>query len=173
MSMNCTRISHNLSRHTVRGVGLIEVMVAVLVLSIGVLGYAGLQLRALNSTGEAHFQTQAATLAQEAVERMMANQDMFDTFYKDPVNWPQDALTNAPPANWNQCYVNTCTPAAMAQWDVSQLRWLAWNMLPNGRMSVAECTPAGAVCVTVAWAEATPANCDPTTDTCLVMEVLP
>lgn len=156
-----------------RGVGLIEILVAVLVLSIGVLGYAGLQLRALNSTSESHFQTQAAALAQDAVERIAANEAMRDTYYSDPGNWPQDEMSNAALAEWDQCYQNACTRDQVAAWDVLQLRWLAWNLLPAGRISTEVCTPAGVLCVTVAWGESTPADCDPSQDTCLVMEVLP
>ncbi|MDF1822498.1 MAG: type IV pilus modification protein PilV [Alcanivoracaceae bacterium] len=156
-----------------RGVGMIEVLVAVLVLSIGVLGYAGLQLRALNSTSESHFQTQASSLAQDAVERMMANEDMLDTYYANPANWPQGEMSNAPLANWGQCYQNICTQPQLAAWDVAQLRWLAWNLLPGGRISAEECSVSGVLCVTVAWGESTPADCDPSDDTCLVMEVLP
>jgi len=156
-----------------RGVGMIEILVAVLVLSIGVLGYAGLQLRALNSTSESHFQTQASALAQDAVERISANEALRDTFYKNPANWPQDEMSNDPLANWDQCYQNICTRDQVAAWDVDQLRWLAWNLLPGGRISTEECTPAGVLCVTVAWGESTPDDCDPSEDTCLVMEVLP
>lgn len=166
-------MKYHVSGVSQRGVGMIEVLVAVLVLSIGVLGYAGLQLRALNSTSESHFQTQASALAQDAVERMMANEGMLDTFYADSNNWPQAEMSNAPLANWDQCYTNACTQPQIASWDVEQLRWLAWNLLPGGRISADECSVAGVLCVTVAWGESTPADCDPSADTCLVMEVLP
>lgn len=57
----------------VRGVGLIEVMVALVVLSIGLLGVANLQLSGLRMTQEAYFHSQAAVLAQDIIDRMRAN----------------------------------------------------------------------------------------------------
>ena len=69
-----------------RGVGMMEVLVALLVLSIGVLGYAGLQLRALDSTDETYMRSQAMAIAQDAVERMMANPGA-SSVYETETNW--------------------------------------------------------------------------------------
>lgn len=60
-------------RVRVRGVGLVEVMIALLVLSIGLLGVANLQLSGLRMTQEAYFHSQAAVLAQDIIDRMRAN----------------------------------------------------------------------------------------------------
>lgn len=56
-----------------RGFTLIEVMVAVLVLSIGLLGVAGLQLSALRANQSAGWRTQATYLAYDIIERMRLN----------------------------------------------------------------------------------------------------
>ena len=58
-----------------RGVGLIEIMVALVILSIGLLGIANLHMAGLRMTQEAYFQSQATILAQDIIDRMRANPD--------------------------------------------------------------------------------------------------
>lgn len=156
------------SKHS--GVGMIEVLVALLVMSIGVLGYAGLQLRALSSANQSHFRTQAMAVAQGVVERIGVNQDAQAT-YINAASWGQGAMTRAQPGGWDTCTTAACTSAQMATWDILQSRWLAWTLLPNGHVSTASCGQL--VCVVVAWNDATTVACDPSTDDCVTMEVLP
>lgn len=56
-----------------QGVGLIEVLVAVLVLAIGLLGIAGLQSRALKNNQSAFERSQAVTLTYLMLDAMRAN----------------------------------------------------------------------------------------------------
>lgn len=56
-----------------KGFSLIEVLVAVLVLSIGLLGGAGLQIFSLKSIKVAELNTQASLQAYDIVDRMRAN----------------------------------------------------------------------------------------------------
>ncbi|MGH8250594.1 MAG: type IV pilus modification protein PilV [Steroidobacteraceae bacterium] len=58
-----------------RGATLIEALVALLVLSIGLLGVAGLQVQALRNNHGAHLRSQATVLAQDILDRMRANRD--------------------------------------------------------------------------------------------------
>ena len=174
--MSVTMLTRPL-RKVQRGLGMIEVLVALLVLSIGVLGYAGLQLRALNSTDQAQFRSQAVALSLELMERMRTNPSRDPTavpppVYDDPGLWPQGPLSNAVPANWNTCIDNVCDSNTTRDWDIAQLSWMAWNNLPQGRMRVEPCAASAATCITVAWDQADPAACNPATDTCVVMEFL-
>lgn len=57
----------------VRGFSLVEVLVSVLVLSVGVLGMAALQLNALRSNQTAAVRSQATFLAYDIADRMRAN----------------------------------------------------------------------------------------------------
>ena len=57
-----------------RGVGLIEVLVSLLVFSLGVLGLVGLQARAMQIETQAGDRTRAANLANELVTQMWMNQ---------------------------------------------------------------------------------------------------
>lgn len=56
-----------------RGVGMVEVMVALLLLAIGVLGFTALQLRAVSASMEAGNQVAALNIARDLTERMRAN----------------------------------------------------------------------------------------------------
>lgn len=61
------------SRTSQRGVGLIEVLVAVLVLAIGLLGIAGLQSSTLKNNQSAFERSQAVTLSYLMLDAMRAN----------------------------------------------------------------------------------------------------
>jgi type IV pilus assembly protein PilV len=56
-----------------RGTTLIETLVALLVLSIGLLGVAALQVNALQNNQMAHVRSQASVLAYDLADRMRAN----------------------------------------------------------------------------------------------------
>jgi type IV pilus assembly protein PilV len=58
-----------------RGTTLLEVMIAIVVLSIGLLGLAGLQVQGLRNIQVAGSHAQAAMLANELVERIHLNAD--------------------------------------------------------------------------------------------------
>ena len=57
-----------------KGVGMIEVLVALTLLAIGVLGFTALQIRAVDATVEANNRIQAMNLARDLAERIRANQ---------------------------------------------------------------------------------------------------
>ena len=56
-----------------RGVGMIEVLVALVILAIGVLGFSALQLRAMEATAEATDRTMAMNLARDLADRIRIN----------------------------------------------------------------------------------------------------
>ena len=55
------------------GVGLVEVLVAMLVLAIGVLGFVALQYRAVEATSESSYRVQAINTARDLAERVRVN----------------------------------------------------------------------------------------------------
>jgi type IV pilus assembly protein PilV len=61
------------SRHTQRGVGMIEVLVAVLILAIGLLGVAALQATALRNSQSAMERSQGVVHAYAIFDSMRAN----------------------------------------------------------------------------------------------------
>lgn len=69
------KISKASRRSRAQGFSLIEVLVALLVLAVGVLGAAALQMNALKYNHAAAVRTQATVLAYDLLDRMRANRD--------------------------------------------------------------------------------------------------
>lgn len=74
MSLKNRRLA--LAPHTQRGFTLLEVMVAVVVLAIGLLGLAGLQATATRFNDSAYQRSQATALAYDIADRMRANREV-------------------------------------------------------------------------------------------------
>jgi type IV pilus assembly protein PilV len=58
-----------------QGFGMLEVLVAVVILSVGIIGAVSLSTSAIRQSSNANQQAMAATLAQQTIERMRANQN--------------------------------------------------------------------------------------------------
>lgn len=158
------------------GISLLEVLISLLILSLGALGFAGLQLKGLKTTEDANYRAHATLIAQDAIERFMSNPEQISS-YLTSNNYTRTAPGDAPPDN---CMGSDCSPAEMASWDRAHLSWTVANALPEGQISAAACPFNGnAQCVIVSWNGMAPAACATAgginTDgdsTCLVMEVI-
>jgi len=126
------------------GVGLPEIMVAMLLLGVAVIGFAGLQVRALNTTNSAMYRTQGASIAQELGERMRMNPAGRATYA---------GAWNLTAVSADKCVVDTCTPVQMAQYDIRTMSELAAATLPNGQVAVRQCINRTNLCVFVSWNE--------------------
>lgn len=62
--------------HRTQGFSLIEVLVSIVVLSIALLGTAGLMSASLRSTNTSYFRSQATILADDILDRMRANLEL-------------------------------------------------------------------------------------------------
>ena len=115
-----------------RGVTLIEVLMAMLVFSAGLLGAAGLMVVAARSNQAAYLRTQVTFLAQSMAERMQANAIGV---------WNGDYNGHYPDAGVQDCS-GGCTPSQLAQHD--RQRWSSQlkTFLPQGEASIA-CTTDG------------------------------
>ncbi len=69
-----TGVLHKLNRKkTQQGLSMIEILVAVIVMAIGLLGLASLQVNGLRSNQNAYLRSQATTLAADIADRMRRN----------------------------------------------------------------------------------------------------
>lgn len=67
-------------RHAQRGTSMIEVLVTIVIMVFGLLGYAGLQLRIVSSEMESYQRAQALVLLNDMVERVNANRANASTY---------------------------------------------------------------------------------------------
>ncbi|GAB3092365.1 hypothetical protein GCM10027217_03190 [Pseudomaricurvus hydrocarbonicus] len=97
-----------------RGVGLIEVLIAILVIAIGILGSISLQLSSKRLGHEAVQRTLAANLAQDLMERMRSNPSELTSYV---MSWKSgDAALTAT----KDCATNSCTTAELVAHDQAQ-----------------------------------------------------
>ncbi len=115
-----------LSRHRHGGFTLIEVLVAVLVLGIGLLGLAGLQTTGLHSNHSANLRTQATLLAYDMTDRMRTNWSGYqDGFYNNPTPADHGCV-------WDSSASSACTPLELAEHDVFEWNTTVAQALPSG-----------------------------------------
>lgn len=135
-----------------KGVGLVEVLVALLLLAVGVLGYTILQLRAVDASSEALMRSQGMLIARTLAENMRAN-PAAQTNYPAAVRGYTN-ITAAPTAPTPSCSNNLCTPAQMARFDAFMAARSAFEIGMNVTMSA--CPGVGSApiqrqCLFVAW----------------------
>jgi type IV pilus assembly protein PilV len=71
--LNC--LSGGIRRRHQAGAGLIEVLIAILVVAIGVIGVARIQINMLRANQDAMLRTQASLLAYDMIDRMRADRE--------------------------------------------------------------------------------------------------
>ena len=125
-----------------RGFTLLEVLVALVVLSIGLLGLSGLQTTGLRNNYSAFLRSQATLVTSDIVDRMRANRDAARGGDYDI------AYTGSPTSI--SCS-GTCSKTQVAQIDVEL--WRAYvERLPSGEGEVSV-TAGGLAEVKVRWAD--------------------
>lgn len=105
-----------------RGVGLIEVMVALLLLAVAVLGFSAMQMTAVKATDESLMRTRALTIMRGGAETIRANSAGISAF-KTAVNGSDDSITvDSIAITKDSCIKNTAgVPAATDICTINQL----------------------------------------------------
>ena len=144
-----------------QGFSLVEVLVALVVLTIGLLGMAGLQGYSITGSYNAHLRTQATALAQEIIDRMRAN-------VIEARNGNYDIDFNDAPTSGTDCngLTATCSTDDLKEFDLREwkcnLGKYAQNVVCNTIVSQStlpvgdgqiETLNNGQVQVTVQWAD--------------------
>lgn len=154
-----------------KGFSLIEVLVAIVVLAIGLLGLAGLQTTSLKSNNSAYQRSQASLMANEILDRMRANYVGVQAGYYDD---PYSGGTPSKPT----CIDTTagCANDDMATYDVYYWETSLGNVLPNGQGAITGSGAGSVFTITVMWddnrtgVDGTDCSGDPSVDlTCFVM----
>ncbi len=125
-------------KHIQRGVTLVEAMIALLVISVGLLGIASLQLTAMNQNASSLNHSQAVWYAYNMSDRIRANISAFDSY---------DGIDTS--GSYSQdCMTSDCTTAQMVTADAADWSDMLAN-LPAGRGIIAD--SADGMTVTVMW----------------------
>jgi type IV pilus assembly protein PilV len=127
------------ARAVCSGYTLLEILIAVVVLALGIMGGVALQLAALRSRHQAVLLSQATQLATAMAERMRANaghmraadgDNLYLTLNYDALNEP------LPPAPAALCYGAACGGAQLALSDLYETKLLVRQNLPAGRVVI-------------------------------------
>lgn len=148
------------------GVGLIEVMVALLLLTVAVLGYTALQGQAIKSTNEAYERSQSLVIMRNIAEKIHANPSAITT-YESEIN-DVDSIS----APTNQCGLNgaavttLCTAVELAVVESYKIKidlqnydfQIQMHPCPNtgGTGSDAATNIMFSYCLISAWGDTTP-----------------
>jgi type IV pilus assembly protein PilV len=128
------------------GFTLIEVLIAVLILSIGLLSLALTQVNSMRSTHSSHLRTQATFLADDILDSIRANRvKAEDGDYDIAIGVPASGT------------------GTMALDDLNTWKGNLAGMLPAGDGAIARDVATGEVTVTVQWRDRDDATTDPPT----------
>ena len=148
-----------------RGIGLIEVMVAALILAVAVLGFMALQYRSLEAANEAYYRTQAMSIARDVAEKIRANQ------FAQPIYVEQLTYTRPEPAPEpdddeegvvmpTECtHTSTCTKDQFAYVDAIEIKAKAQEV--GMQVAMQPCSGVERQCIYIAWDETLPKDGDP------------
>lgn len=121
------------------GFTLIEVLVALFVLSVGVVGAVATQLKAQDTLHQSRLGSAATALAMSLAERMRANPvAMAAPDVANPyLQLDYDSASGAPVAPPYICYGNVaCTPPALAAFDLFEVSRALYDGFPDARVRV-------------------------------------
>lgn len=106
------------------GFTLIEVLIALIIMSVGMLGIAGLYVHSMQAGRTSLFQHHAVTLAGDVADRIRANSRAFGAYAAGGAD--------------NNCVDGglDCTPVQMAANDIFLWQQQAADTLPNGAVAI-------------------------------------
>ena len=140
--MSLTKTEYNTRQN---GVSMVEVLVAIVVLSFGLLGLAGLQADGLRSNNDAYMRSQATLLAYDMLDRMRANlQGVENGFYDD--------LFSTTPTD-PDCVGSGCSIQQMSEHDAFEWNEKLAELLPEGQGKVIGSGRGSIFTITVMWDE--------------------
>jgi len=126
-----------------RGDTMIEILITIIVIAVGVLGAAALQVTTLKNLSTSHSSTVAALVADDIGERMRANVD--GTLAGD--------YERAPSANPPDCVSAACSPSDLAAYDIATWSNQMRALLPSASGEITRAPGSNTFVITVRWDE--------------------
>jgi type IV pilus assembly protein PilV len=155
-NMKCNPVIHRQPILSSKGFSLLEVMIALLVLSIGLLGLAGLQTFSLKFNHQSYERTQATLLIYDIMDRIMANPIAARAGVFDAVPPGALAATFTAPAS---CQTTGCSTSDLANYDLNSWKTQleTSKVLAQGTGAVTRMNPgdpSGCIYdITITWVE--------------------
>lgn len=128
-----------MQRHSSGGFTLIEVLVALFVLAIGVVGASAAQLTAQRTRQHAALGAEAVMVAGALAARMQANPQvaLLPDASNPYLSFDYSAHGAAAPAGTVACFgAAVCDPLALAAFDLHEMRLAMHGRFPGGRIAV-------------------------------------
>ncbi|MGH8806965.1 MAG: type IV pilus modification protein PilV [Noviherbaspirillum sp.] len=122
-----------------KGFSLIEVLVSMLVVALGVIGAAAMQMTALRTSQQSRFQTLAVQLASEMADKMRANDSQMkqgDAANPFLVVDYKSVTDGEPAAPGKLCYAAACSGGDLAAFDIYEWKKRVKAVLPGGRVLI-------------------------------------
>lgn len=115
---------------TQKGTTLLEMMIALFVLAIGLLGVLSMQIKSMQFNQSSYYYTQAVYLANDILENMRSTPEAAETYLL--------GLAEADPVAAVDCEVPgvVCTPEQMRNFALAQWRENIASTLSHGRSSI-------------------------------------
>jgi type IV pilus assembly protein PilV len=142
------------------GFTLIEVMTSVLVLAIGVIGAAGMQLGALRTAQQSAFQTLALQFASELADKIRATtQEMPSGSLSPFLDLEYASATDAVPVPDMLCYSRNCNSEALTKFELYEWKTRIRTRLPGARVKICrDAMPWSQAAAGFTWQCTTPAE---------------
>ncbi|PVY89775.1 type IV pilus assembly protein PilV [Acidovorax sp. 99] len=117
---------------TQRGFSLLEVLVAIVVMTLGILGILGVQMRTLTDTQAGVRRGQAIRFIEDLGERLESSPDALNNLVNYKV-----ALADALPTDTSECCTSAaCNPTDLAACDLRQWRLRVDRTLPGAKTAI-------------------------------------
>ena len=126
-----------------RGILLLESLIAILLISFGILGLVGLWANSVKDVSEAKYRSDASFLANELIAQMWLARPIPAAGYTPPASWTT-RVTNTLPSGIGTVVVADVAPAPPPQLQATvTVSWTLPGHLPHSVVSVTRINAAG------------------------------
>ncbi len=107
-----------------KGVGLIEVLMALVILAVGALGMGGLHSSSLQHNQAAYIHSRATVLAGDMLDRIRANNALAKSSSDYQVGLTDEVYNRCESNDYpDQCETGSCSPEQLASYDIQQWKF--------------------------------------------------
>lgn len=142
------------------GFTLIEVLVSLIIIAVGLLGLAAMQIHSMQGNNGSVLRTQANLIANDIATRMRVNKTAMDNNIYALADYTVACASQTPP----DCTTASCTSSEIAQLDIADFICDSENNLPNVSSTTIscvdnnpddanECSIGSPHTITLSWAE--------------------